>query len=83
VQTWDLRYPEAAATALAFAPGRADPIEAMWVHAAPATLDVAVRDGDDRAAARGENLRRGGEQLPLTRLAFAGGAVTRADRWPR
>jgi hypothetical protein len=81
-QTWELWFPEAGATGLPFARGRVDPTAVMWVHAAPATLAVTVRDGDERVVARGEALKRRGEQLPLTRLAVRGGEVTREDRWP-
>ena len=81
-QTWDLWFPEAGATGLPFARGRVDPVEVMWVHAAPATLQVVVRDGQERLLARGQNLARRGEQLPLTRLAVRDGLVTREDRWP-
>lgn len=81
-QTWDLWFPEAGATGLPFARGRVDPVEVMWVHAAPAVLQAIVRDGDEKVIARGENLKRQGEQLPLTRLARRDGEVTREDRWP-
>jgi hypothetical protein len=82
VQTWELWFPEAAATGLEFARARIDPTDVLWVHAAPATLAVTVREGDDRVTARGEPLRRVGEQLPMTRLAVRAGAVMREDRWP-
>ena len=82
MQTWELWFPEAGATGLPFARGRVDPVEVMWVHAAPPTLAVTVREGDERVIARGESLRRAGEQLPLTRLEIRAGAVAREDRWP-
>ena len=82
VQCWDLWYPEAAATGLPFARGRLDPTTVLWVHAAPPTLTVEVRDGEGKRLARGENLRRAGEQLPATRLAVQGDRVVREDRWP-
>jgi hypothetical protein len=81
-QTWDLWFPEAAATGLPFARGRVEPVEAMWAHAAPAVLQVIVRDGDEAVVGRGESLKRQGEQLPLTRLALRDGKVSREDRWP-
>jgi hypothetical protein len=81
-QTWELWYPDAGATGLPFARGRVDPVAVMWVHAAPATLAVTVRAGDERVIARGERLARAGEQLPLTRLRIRGRAVVREDRWP-
>ena len=82
VQTWELWFPEAGATGLEFARARIDPTQVLWVHAAPPTLAVTVRDGDDQVVARGEPLRRAGDQLPLTRLEKRGERVTREDRWP-
>ena len=54
----------------------------LWVHAAPATLAVTVREGDERVIARGEVLTRSGPQLPMTRLWLEGDQVRREDRWP-
>jgi hypothetical protein len=82
IQTWELEYPEAGATGLPFARGRMDPAEVVWVHAAPPTLAVRVREGDDRIVARGDGLKRAGERYPMTRLARRGGAIVREDRWP-
>jgi hypothetical protein len=82
IQTWELWYPEAAATGMPFARARIDPATVLWVHAAPEVLAVTVREGDERVVARGEGLRRQGPQLPMTRLALAGDKVTREDRWP-
>jgi hypothetical protein len=82
VQTWDLWYPAAAATGLPFARGRLDPTDVLWVHAAPETLAVTVRDGDDRVVARADALKRRGEQLPTTRLAIEGNRLVREDRFP-
>ena len=82
LQTWELWFPEAGATGLEFARARIDPAHVLWVHAAPPNLAVTVRDGDDAVVARGEPLRRSGEQLPLTRLERHGDRVTREDRWP-
>jgi hypothetical protein len=82
VQTWELWYPEAAATGLPFARARIDPTDVLWVHAAPPSLAVTVRAGDDRVIARGEPLKRAGEQYPMTRLSKNGDQVSREDRWP-
>lgn len=82
IQTWELWFPEAAATGLLFARARIDATEVLWVHAAPPTLTATVREGDGRVIARGEGLRRAGAQLPTTRLVLAGATVTREDRWP-
>jgi hypothetical protein len=82
LQTWELWYPDAAATGLPFARGRIDPTDVLWVHAAPKRLAVTVRTGDDRVVARGEPLERQGPHLPTTRLWVEGDTVRREDRWP-
>jgi hypothetical protein len=82
MQTWDLWYPEAAASGLPFARGRLDPTDVLWVHAAPPTLAVTVRAGDERVLARGEGLARSGPAGPMTRLWLEGDRVRREDRWP-
>src|SRR5207244_967283 len=79
-QTWELWYPEAAATGLPFARARIDPTNVLWAHAAPDMLAVTVREGDGRGIARGDSLRRSGAQLPMTRLALGGDGVTREDQ---
>ena len=82
VQIWDLWFPEAGATGLPFARGRLDATEVLWAHAVPASIDVTVRDADDRVVATGKALRRAGERLPLTRFARSGDTIQREDRWP-
>ena len=82
LQTWELYYPEAAATGIEVARARIDPTEVVWLHAAPPVLAVTVRQGDDRVLARGASLRRDGPQIPMTRLEWRGTTVTRQDRWP-
>jgi hypothetical protein len=82
VETWDLWFPDAGSTGLAFARGRLDRTDVLWVHAAPPSLDVAVRDEEERVVARGRQLQRAGERLPLTRLSRRGTTVEREDRWP-
>jgi hypothetical protein len=82
VETWDLWFPEAGATGLPFARGRLDPTDVLWVHAAPASLDVTVRDTDGQVVAHSQRLERTGERLPLTRLARSGDTIIREDRWP-
>lgn len=78
---WDLWFPDAASTGLSFARGRLDPTDVMWVHAAPETLSVTVRDGND-VVARGERLKRAGKRFPMTRLTRSGAEIQREDRWP-
>jgi hypothetical protein len=82
MQTWEVWYPEAAATGLLLARGRLDPTAVLWLHAAPPTVAVTVRDGEDRPIALGEGLAREGPHLPMTRLWIVGDRVRREDRWP-
>ena len=82
MQEWELWFPEAASTGLPFARGRLDSTTVLWVHAAPPVLAVEVRDERGTVVARGEGLRRQGQQLPTTRLTVAGDRVGREDRWP-
>jgi hypothetical protein len=81
-QTWELYYPEAAATGVQLARARIAPAEVVWVHSAPPVLAVTVREGDDLVIARGEPLARVGPYVPMTRLARRGDAIVREDRWP-
>jgi hypothetical protein len=81
LHTWELYYPEAAATGLPFA-RRIDPTDVVWVHSAPSQLAVTVRQGDDRVIARGEPLERRGDKFPMTRLTRAGDSTHREDRFP-
>ena len=82
MEIWDLWFPDAGATGIPFARGRLDPTDVLWVHAAPPSLNVTVRDGEERVIASGKELPRVGKRLPLTRLARKGDAVEREDRWP-
>jgi hypothetical protein len=81
-QTWELYYPEVAATGIEIARSRIAPTDVVWLHSAPPVLAVTVREGDDRVIARGEPLTRVGPYLPMTRLEKRGERVTREDRWP-
>lgn len=56
MQTWEVWYPEAAATGLLVARGRIDPTDMLWLHAAPPTLAVTVRDADERVMPVGRAL---------------------------
>ena len=82
LQTWEIYYPEGAATGMELARSRIDPAPVVWVHAVPPVIAVTVRDGDDRVVARGERLERRGPSFPMTRLERHGDTVTREDRWP-
>lgn len=81
IHIWDLWFPDAAAQGLSFARGRLDAAEVLLVHAAPETLDVAVRDDDGRLVAEDKGLRRTADR-PMARLTVRGGRVTREDLWP-
>ncbi len=78
---WDLWYPEAAAQGMPFARGRLDATDRLLVHAAPETLDVAVRSDDGRLLAQGNALPRTAER-PMARLSVHGVAIEREDLWP-
>jgi hypothetical protein len=80
-QTWDLWFPRAAATGLPFARGRLDATDVLLVHAAPETLDVAVRNDDGLLLAQGRELVRTAE-LPMARLTVRGRQIERLDLWP-
>lgn len=82
LETWDLWFPSAGPTGLPFARGCVDPAMVMWVHAAPRTLDVTVRDDEERVIAQGERLDRDGKYLPMTRLERVRSEIRREDRWP-
>ena len=83
MEVWDLWYPNAGAQGLSFARCRIDAARTIWVHAAPDTLRVEVRDADGRLLASADQLRRAtGTALPMTRLDREGTSITRADTWP-
>ncbi|MCA1568958.1 MAG: hypothetical protein LC798_01295 [Chloroflexi bacterium] len=82
LHTWELWYPGAGATGIHVARARIEPVEVVWAHAVPRKVSVTVRQGDDRAVARGEPLERSGPYLPMTRFTLDGDAVRREDRWP-
>ena len=79
---WDLWYPSAAAQGLPFARGRLDATEILLVHAAPESLDVAVRTDHGRLIAEGKGLSRTAER-PMARLRVLGNSIEREDLWPR
>lgn len=82
LQTWDLWYPQAAATGLSFARCRIQPVDVLLVHSAPPVVAVDVRDGDGGGrTARGENLKATAD-TPITRLTVRGASVEREDIWP-
>jgi hypothetical protein len=54
----------------------------LWLHSAPETLAVTVRQGDDRVIVRAESLQRTGDKFPMTRLVRDGDTIRREDRFP-
>src|SRR2546428_12038368 len=77
---WDLWYPEAGATGVPIARGRLNPTDALWIHAAPPTLEVTVRTAGGQVVAKGESLIRSGPRFPMTRLWLDGAQVRREER---
>lgn len=82
VQTWEVWYPDAAATGLLIGRGKLQPTMILWLHSAPPNLAVIVRDGNDRIVARSDSLMREGESFPMTRLEIIGEGFVREDRFP-
>ncbi len=83
LEVWDLWYPKAAATGLPFARGRLDPTEVLYVHAAPESLTVEVRNDAGELGARGQDLMCTLDQAsPITKLMRTGDKVVREDVWP-
>ncbi len=82
IETWELWYPNAAATGLSFARCRLDSADIVLVHAAPDALRVEVRAEDGSRRAFADQLRLEGDYYPMTRLTLAGASVVRTDGWP-
>lgn len=81
IQIRELREPDASATGLHVARGRLDATDVLLVHAAPARLEVAVRDDRGARVALGAGLPRTGD-FPMARLTVRGHGVEREDGWP-
>jgi hypothetical protein len=81
LQIWDLWYPKAAATGLAFARGRLDAADVLLVHAAPEVLTVEVRSEAGALLARAADLPQTADR-PMARLTRQGERINRADVWP-
>lgn len=82
VELWEIWYPKAGATGLAFARGRIGQLATvMLVHAAPEELTVTVRSPAGQVLAEGMDLRATAE-TPITRLTLHGAQITRDDIWP-
>ena len=81
LQIWDLWYPQAASTGVAFARGRLDATNILLVHAAPPMLTVEVRSDDGKRLAYAQDLAQTADR-PMARLTIQGEHITREDLWP-
>ena len=81
MQIWDLWYPQAAATGVAFARGRIDPTNILLVHAAPPMLTVEVRTDSGKRIAYAQDLPQTVDR-PIARLTLRGDSILREDLWP-
>jgi hypothetical protein len=81
LQIWDLWYPQAAATGVAFARGRIDPTNILLVHAAPPMLTVEVRTDSGKRIAYAQDLPQTADR-PIARLTLQDDMITREDLWP-
>jgi hypothetical protein len=78
LQIWDLWYPQAGATGIAFARGRLDATDVLWVHAPPPMLTVEVRSEDGKPLAYAQDLAQTADR-PMARLTVQGELITRED----
>ncbi len=81
LQIWDLWYPQAGATGVAFARGRLDATNVLLVHAAPPMLTVEVRSDSGKRLAYAQDLAQTADR-PMARLTVQGERIAREDLWP-
>lgn len=81
LRIWDLCYPQAGATGVAFARGRLDATNVLWVHAPPPMLTVEVRSDSGERLAYARDLTQTADR-PMARLTARGEQITREDLWP-
>ena len=81
LQIWDLWYPQAGATGLAFARGRIQATKALLVHAPPPMLTVEVRSESGKRLAYAQDLAQTADR-PMARLTLERDTITREDLWP-
>ena len=81
LQIWDLWYPQAGATGIAFARGRLKATKVLWVHAPPPMLTVEVRSESGKRLAYVQDLVQTADR-PMARLTLEGDTITREDLWP-
>lgn len=82
METWEIWYPNAASDGLLLARGKLDSTATLWLHAAPDTIRVEVRDADGQRLALGDQLTISGESGPMTLLVRQGQQISRENRWP-
>jgi len=82
LETWDVWYPNAASRGLSFARGEMEHSEWCWLHSAPDSVRIEVRDELGHTIARADQLRREGPELPMTLVTRRGDTLVREDRWP-
>lgn len=81
LQLWDLWYPQAGATGVAFARGRLAATHQLLVHAPPPLLTVEIRSESGRRLAYSADLPQTADR-PMACLTRHGQRVVRHDRWP-
>lgn len=79
---WNIRSADGGMNGLEFAKATtAGDFSRVLVHAAPAQMQVEIRDDDDRLVARGD-VERDGDYSPMTLLIVDGGSLSREEVWP-
>ncbi len=81
IELWDLWYPQAASTGIAFARGRLQPTTTLLVHAPPPMLTVEVRNGNGVRLAYSTDLAQTADR-PMARLTCRNHQIVREDLWP-
>lgn len=81
LQFWDLWYPQAGATGVAFARGRLEITSVLLVHAPPPVLTVEIRSEAGSRLAYSANLPQTADR-PIARLTRRGKKIVREDIWP-
>ena len=81
LQIWDLWYPTAGASGLAFARGRLDETNILLVHAPPPVLTAEVRSESGKRLAYAQDLAQTADR-PMARLTVEGQRIIREDLWP-
>ena len=81
LQSWDLWYPQAAATGISFARGRLDQTTVLLVHAPPPMLTVEVRNENGERLAYAKDLAQTADR-PIALLVIERKQIRREDFWP-